>query len=117
MRVRLVAFGSIEVDGQVFDHDVVIDRGQVRKRSKKRSARYRAEYGHTPLSSDEDLPWDGARLIVGTGAYGSLPVMPEVVEEAGTRGVDLVATPTEEACRMIEGLDSKDVNAVLHVTC
>jgi hypothetical protein len=25
--------------------------------------------------------------------------------------------PTEEACRLLAGLDQRDVNAVLHVTC
>jgi hypothetical protein len=30
--------------------------------------------------ADEGLPWGGGRLIIGTGAYGSPPIMPEVVE-------------------------------------
>ena len=56
-------------------------------------------------------------MIVGTGVHGSLPVMPEVTEEAGRRGADLDAIPTEEACDLIAGLDARDVYAVLHVTC
>jgi hypothetical protein len=117
MRARMVGFGLIEVDGEAFEHDVVIDGGEVRKRSKKASKAYRGEYGHTPLSADEKLPWGGSRLIIGTGAYGSLPIMPEVAEEAESRGVELVAVPTEQACRLITGLDATDVHAVLHVTC
>jgi hypothetical protein len=61
-----------------------------------------------------DLGW---RLIIGTGAYGSLPIMPQVLEEAGRRGVDLAASPTEDACRLIASLDRREVHAVLHVTC
>ena len=117
MDARLVAFGSIEVEGKRYEHDVVIDRGEVRPRSKKPSKAHRGEYGHTPLSAEETLPWSGPRLIIGTGAYGSLPVMGEVSAEAGRRGVELVAVPTEEACRMIAGVEPGDVNAVLHVTC
>jgi hypothetical protein len=117
MDVRLVAFGTIEVDGTRHDNDIVIDHGEVRDRKKKPSKAYRAEYGHTPLSADEDLPWGGSRLLVGTGAHGSLPIMPEVVDEADRRGVDLVALPTEEACRMIADLEPSDVHAILHVTC
>jgi hypothetical protein len=43
--------------------------------------------------------------------------MPEVIKEAGRRGVDLDAVPTEQACALIAGLDPRDVHAVLHVTC
>lgn len=56
-------------------------------------------------------------MIIGTGAYGSLPIMPEVVAEARRRGVDLTALPTEDACRLIASLDENEVHAVLHVTC
>ena len=68
MKVRLLGFGSIEVDGRNYGHDIVIDGGRVRKGSKKPSKRFRDEFGHTPLSADEDLPWGGCRLIIGTSA-------------------------------------------------
>ena len=117
MQARLLGFGSIEVEGRTYQNDVVIESGQVRKRKKKPSKPYRGEFGHTPLSADEDLPWGGDRLIIGTGAYGSLPIMPQVVDEARRRGVDLTAVPTEEACQLIADLDRREVHAVLHVTC
>jgi hypothetical protein len=34
MRAQLVAFGSIEIDGRLYDHDVVLDQGAVHKRSR-----------------------------------------------------------------------------------
>jgi hypothetical protein len=117
MKAQLVKFGSIEIDGHTYDHDVVVEQGEVRKRVKKPSKPHRARYGHTPLSADEEIPWGGSRLIIGTGAYGSLPIMPEVSQEAGRRGVELVAGPTVEACGLIADLDRRDVNAILHVTC
>jgi len=117
MQVRLLGFGAIEVDGRKYEHDIVIDGGRVRERKKKPSKPYRDEYGHTPLSADEELPWGGQRLIIGTGAYGSLPIMSEVIEEATRRGIGLAAVPTEEACRLIAGQDKREVHAVLHVTC
>ena len=88
----------------------------MRKRSKT-SKPYRAKFGHTPLSTEKDLPWGGPRLIVGTGAHGKLPIMPEVVAEAARRNIDLVAVPTDRACRLIAGLKRPEVSAVLHVTC
>jgi hypothetical protein len=117
MDVQLLGFGSIEVDGRAYEHDIVIDQGVVRKRSKKPSKPYRVQFGHTPLSADEELPWGGPRLIIGTGAHGRLPIMPEVVAEAERRNVDLVAVPTEDACRLVAGLRPREVHAVLHVTC
>jgi hypothetical protein len=117
MQARLLRFGSIEVEGREYDSDVVIEGGRVRKRKKKPSKPYRDEFGHTPLSADEELPWGGRRLIIGTGAYGSLPIMPQVAEEARSRNVDLTAVPTEDACRLISSLDQRKVHAVLHVTC
>jgi hypothetical protein len=117
MQARLIQFGSIEVEGREYDNDIVIEGGRVRKRKKKPSKPHRDEYGHTPLSADEQLPWGGDRLIIGTGAYGSLPIMPEVLDEARRRGVDLTAVPTEDACQLITSLDRREVHAVLHVTC
>jgi len=49
--------------------------------------------------------------------YGRLPVMPEVVQEAARRKVDLVVVPTEEACRLLADCKDQDVHAVLHATC
>lgn len=117
MRAKLISFGLIEVAGQQYDYDVVIDRGEVRKRRKGPSKQYRDRYGHTPLSIDEDIPWRGKQLIIGTGADGALPVMPEVQAEAKRRGVRIVAVPTKEACALIADLEPDTVQAVLHITC
>ena len=117
MQARLLRFGSIEVEGRQYDNDIVIQGGRVRKRKKKPSKSYRDQFGHTPLSAEEELPWGGDRLIIGTGAYGSLPIMPEVLEEARRRGIDLTAIPTKDACRLIASLERGEVHAVLHVTC
>ena len=35
MRVQKFSFGSIRIDGVTYGYDVVIDRGDVRKRKKK----------------------------------------------------------------------------------
>jgi hypothetical protein len=114
---RFVSFGEIELDGQPFDRDVVIEAGRIRRRRKRPSKTYRDRYGHTPLSADEEIPWSAPRLIVGTGADGRLPIMPQVYREAERHGVEIVARPTEEACRLLQAADPADVAAILHVTC
>jgi hypothetical protein len=117
MNARLLGFGEIEVEGKRYDADVVIERGQLRRRRKKPSKPYRDRFGHTPLSAEELIPWGGPTLIVGTGADGLLPIMAEVYELAARRNVEIVAVPTETACRLIADLEPGEVNAVLHVTC
>ena len=116
MQFEEFSFGSLRIDGVTHEHDVVIDRGEVRKRKKKASKKFRDAFGHTPLSVEEDIPWKCRRLVVGTGAYGNLPVMEEVKREAARRKVDLVIGPTNQA---IETLNQspEETNAILHVTC
>lgn len=116
MRFGAFAFGSIEVDGKTYEHDVVVDGGRIRKRRKGPSKPYRSQYGHTPLSLAEDIPWSCRHLVVGSGADGALPVMEEVAEEAKRRGVQLVVLPTSQALQEL-GRAQKDTNAILHVTC
>jgi hypothetical protein len=116
MRFSDYSFGSIRIDGQTYDRDVVVDRGEIRKRKKGPSKELRAEYGHTPLSAAEDIPWKCGRLVIGTGHSGSLPVLPDIEEEARRRDVELVMVPTAKAIDVLnEGM--KDTNAVLHLTC
>jgi hypothetical protein len=71
MRFTEFTFGSVRVDGVTYDHDLIIDRGKIRKRKKAASRRFRGGYGHTPLSVAEDIPWRWRRLVVGTGADGA----------------------------------------------
>lgn len=117
MDARLISFGLIEIGGRRFEHDVVLEGGVVRRRKKGASKAYRDRYGHTPLSPDEAIPWSARLLIIGTGVSGQLPIMPELYEEARRRGVEIVAEPTEVACRLLQAADPRDVAAVLHVTC
>ena len=107
---------SVRVDGATYDHDLVIDRGKIRKRKKAASRRFRGAYGHTPLSAAEDIPWRCRLLVIGTGADGALPVLQQVREEARRREIDLVALPTAEAIGVL-ALTTKDTNAILHLTC
>jgi hypothetical protein len=91
-------FGRIEIDGVTYERDVVFDRGRIRK----------------PV--EEEIPWKCQRLVIGTGRYGSLPVMDEVKLEARRRKIDLLILPTDEAIETFAN-KPKGTNAILHVTC
>jgi hypothetical protein len=116
MRITEFSFGSVRVDGVTYDHDLIIDRGKIRKRRKAASKKFRDAYGHTPLSTAEDLPWHCRQMVIGTGADGALPVMDEVRHEADRRKVDLVVLPTAAAIGVLAGTTT-DTNAFLHLTC
>jgi len=74
MQFDSFSFGSIQIDGVTYEHDVVIDRGKIRKRKKKPSQKFRHTSGHTPLSIEEEIPWKCDRLVIGTGT-GALPAL------------------------------------------
>ena len=116
MRFTGYSFGSIMVDGVTYEHDLVIDRGKIRKRKKVASRKFRGAYGHTPLSAAEDIPWRCRRLVIGTGADGALPVMAQVRDEARRRKVDLVVLPTADAIGTL-AKGQADTNVILHLTC
>jgi hypothetical protein len=115
LRFDKFSFGTLQIDGRTYEQDVVIERGEIRKRKKGPSRKFRDEFGHTPLSIAEKIPWKCKRLVIGTGAYGRLPVMKEVKVEAERRHVELVIVPTREALPLIES--EPKANAILHVTC
>lgn len=117
VEIQHYEFGRIVIDGEEFENDLLIEGGKVRKRKKKPSKALKGEYGHTPLSAKEKIPWDCTALWVGTGMYGSLPITPEVHAEAERRGVNLVIEKTPDLIkRLREGLP-ENTNLILHLTC
>jgi len=116
LRFKDFSFGSIRIDGITYEHDVVIDRGEIRKRNKKPSQKFRDEFGHTPLSIEEEIPWKCKRLVIGTGAHGSLPVMKDIKLEAERRKIKLLILATAQAIEELEK-NAARTNAILHVTC
>ena len=116
MRVDHFSFGTIRIDGSPCEHDVVIDRGEVRKRKKGPSKQFSDGFGHTPLSMEEKIPWKCRQLVIGTGAYGRLPVMKEVESEAKRRNVELVVLRTSQAIDVLNK-NPEATNAILHGTC
>jgi hypothetical protein len=71
-------------------------------------------FGHTPVSLDENIPWDCKVLIIGTGQNESLPVMNDVKEAAESKKVKLSLMSTPEA---VKHLNDEFTNFILHLTC
>jgi len=116
MRFQDFSSGSIRIDDITYEYDVVIDQGEIDKPKKKPSRKFREEFGHTPLSVEEEIPWKCRRLVIRTGGYGSLPVMKDVKLEAERRKIELLIFPTGQAIHALKQ-NPDDTNATLHVTC
>ncbi len=114
MEIKNLSFGSINIDGETYGKDVVINNGSVKKRKKAESKKYRDQFGHTPLSPDENIPWKCKHLIIGAGHGSCLPVMEEVRKKALMKGVELLVMSTPEA---IKHINDPDTNLILHLTC
>ena len=61
------------------------------------------------------MPWAGRRCLVGTGVDSPLPIAPAAFEEAARRDIEIVALPTEEACRLLGTVETAKVRAILHI--
>jgi hypothetical protein len=111
-------FGSITVDGETFDHDIVIRlSGKVKKRKKKLS---KQQYGtsHTvSLTEAEHIYDDGAeRVIVGTGQHGVLTLSDEAKGFFEEHGCSVHLHTTPEAIQKWNETKGK-VIGMFHVTC
>lgn len=110
MRFEDFSFGSIRIDGVTHEHDVVIDREDIRKRKKKASKKFRDAFGHTPLSLRE-VPTPGSwyRRLRRTPGDGRREA------RGRRREIELLILPTVEAIEALQQ-DSDNTNAILHVT-
>jgi hypothetical protein len=111
-------FGSITVDEEVFDHDIVIRLGgKVKKRKKKLS---KEKYGtsHTvSLDEAKHIYDDGAeQLIIGTGQYGNVKLSDEAEGYFKDKGCAVALTPTPEAVKAWNEAQGKTIG-MFHVTC
>jgi hypothetical protein len=119
-RIDGTAFGSITVDGTVFDHDVVIrPDGRVKKRKKKLS---KAVYGTSHTISVEEAKYvveqgPGAdRLIIGSGQYGRVELSPEAAAWVEARKCNVVLLPTPESIEVWNESEGEAIG-LFHVTC
>jgi len=111
-------FGSITVEGERYEYDVVIRlSGKVRKRNKQLS---KAVYGtsHTlSLAEIKELHRDKAeRLIIGTGQEDQVRLSKEAAEYLEKHGCQVDCWPTPKAVKKWNEADGKTLG-LFHVTC
>lgn len=112
------SFGSITIDGQTFDHDVLIRLdGTIRKRKKKLSKQF---YGtsHKISRPEAEFVYEaGAQtLVIGTGQYDQVRLSREAQEYFDDQGIQVIAAATPEAIRLWNEQTGR-VIGLFHVTC
>jgi hypothetical protein len=113
MRIDSYEFGQIVIDGHTYRQDLLIWPGEIKQDW------WRSE-GHLLQIPDvfEALAAEIQVLVVGTGAYGRMVVDQELAAYLKDRAIDLLAQPTQDACRVINQLTGKRPwAAALHLTC
>ena len=106
-------FGQVVVNGKDYTSDVIIFPDRVK------DGWYR-KAGHQLHLDDlsEAIAEKPEVLVVGTGAFGLVKVLPEVKPSLETQDIKLIAQPTEEACTIYNQLCYfQKVVAALHLTC
>lgn len=113
-RIEDYSFGTIRIDGQKYQQDVIVYPDRVD------SGWWRKE-GHRLQLEDISgvLVAPPQTLVVGQGEPGKMKVDKRVAEELERLNVRLIAAPTRVACDRFNKLaeEGKHVVAALHLTC
>ena len=117
-RIDETQFGSVTIDGKVFEHDVLIRLGgKVEKRKKKLS---KAVYGtsHTiSLAEASHVHQKGAgRLLIGAGQHGRVRLSEEAAALFERRRCRVELLPTPEMISVWNRAEGAVIGLV-HVTC
>jgi hypothetical protein len=112
------SFGSITIEGKVFEHDVIIRlNGQVEKRKKKLS---KAIYGTShilSLAEAKHIYEKGTqRLIIGTGQYGNVTLSDEATDYFKRKQCPVDLMPTPNAIGAWNETQGQAIG-LFHVTC
>jgi hypothetical protein len=118
MTIEDTEFGAITIDGEVYEHDVIIRlSGKVEKRKKKLA---KETYGTSHIISKDEAKFvfeDGCDvLIVGAGQEGNVRLSPEARDYFNNKGCKVLVQPTPEAIRSFNQSHEKKIG-VMHVTC
>jgi hypothetical protein len=116
--INKTSFGSITVNNEKIEHDIIITLdGEVKKRKKKLS---KAVYGTSHTISKDEAKFvyeEGAELlIVGSGQYGAVELSGETVEYLKKKDCRIVLLPTPDAIKEWNRAKGK-VIGLFHVTC
>ncbi len=117
-RIDNTSFGSITIEGMVFDHDIFINlKGEVNKRKKKLSKKH---FGTSHIISLEEAMYiyqEGTKnLLIGSGQTGMVTLSDEASKFFDQKNCNVHITPTGEAIERWNK-ENGSVIGLFHITC
>jgi hypothetical protein len=111
-------FGCISIDGQRYEHDVVIRLdGTVEKRKKKLSKEMYGTSHRVSLDEARQIYEKGAeRMVVGSGQYDQVTFSEEAIRFLTDQGCLLIVLPTQDAIKYWNKSD-QPACGMFHTTC
>jgi len=116
--IESTSFGSITIDGETFDHDVLIRlSGKVKKRKKKLSKQIYGTSHIVSVAEAEEMYEDGCEtLIVGSGQQGVLKLSEEAAAFLTQQGCAVIVQSTPTAIQTFNAATGRKIG-LFHVTC
>lgn len=116
--INSTSFGSITVDKESYDHDIIITiNGDVKKRKKKLS---RAVYGTSHTISLDEIKYvyqDGSEgMVIGTGQYGVAKLSDKASEFLRNRDCRIILKSTPDAIQEWNKTEGNWIG-LFHITC
>lgn len=117
--INNTSFGSITIDNNEYDHDVVINLdGEISKRKKKLSKEIYGTSHTISINEAEYIYENGAEVIViGSGQYGVVKLSNEAVSFFEDHSVKVILMPTKEAIDIWNREKESKAVGLFHVTC
>ena len=116
--INKTEFGSITVDEERYDHDIIITLdGKVKKRKKKLS---KAVYGTSHTISLDEIRYTyqdkSEGIVIGSGQYGVAKLSDEANEFLKNNNCKVIIRPTSEAIKEWNKTEGKWIG-LFHITC
>ena len=118
MQIDSTSFGSITIDGDTYEHDVIIKLdGSVKKRKKKLSKEVYGTSHMLSLAEAEFIYNKGCKvIIIGSGQNGMLKLSKEAEAFFEKKGCSVVLETTPKAIKTFNK-KKKGKIGLFHVTC
>ena len=113
MKIEAYKFGSIVIDGQTYDKDLVILPDQI-------LTNWWRKEGHKLFLEDMTFlkNCNPKILIIGCGYFGIMKISQEVRDFCSQNGINLIAKKSSEAVETFNELEGQpDIIAGFHLTC
>lgn len=109
-------FGKITIDGKTYQKDLKIFPSKIKPNWWRKDGHYLQNEDLEDVFSKQGI----TRLIIGTGANGSMEVDDDVLDHTERLGIKIIIRKTNDACKIYNQLTEEQKHytvLALHLTC